>query len=173
MKTHARKVCCFGYRDPDNDPFHKGGFSNETALFQLSNGATMRIAEYRQVGQPEEEMFRLFGSMGTFREDSWADKSNYTKLTTDQMRDPLPADVQAAFEGCCLKADLFGEHGGHGGSHPYLVHEFVSAVAGNRQPAINAWESARYMACGAVAHKSALKGGELLDIPDWGDAPER
>jgi len=27
------------------------------------------------------------------------------------------------------------------------------------------------VAMGAMAHKSALKDGELLDMPDWGDAP--
>jgi len=51
------------------------------------------------------------------------------------------------------------------------VHEFVTAVAENRQPVINAWEAARYMAMGAMAHKSALRDGEWLEVPDWGDAP--
>jgi hypothetical protein len=64
-----------------------------------------------------------------------------------------------------------GAYGGHGGSHPYLVHEFVSAVAANRLPAINAWEAVRYMAAGVMAHQSALRDGELLAVPDWGDAP--
>ena len=173
MKSHAVKVCCWGYRDPDNDPFHGGGFSDETALFHLANGATMRICEYRQIGQSEEEMFRLFGSKATFREEQWCEnKHHWKKLTVDEMRDPLPADVRKAFEGCSFKADLFGEFGGHGGSHPYLVHEFVSAVAANRQPAVNAWEAARYMVCGVMAHKSAMKDGAVLDVPDWGDAPK-
>jgi len=39
-------------------------------------------------------------------------------------------------------------------------------------PAINVWEAVRYMATGAIAHKSALQSGELLSVPDWGDAPE-
>jgi hypothetical protein len=28
------------------------------------------------------------------------------------------------------------------------------------------------MAAGVMAHKSALRGGEMLDVPDWGDAPD-
>ncbi len=60
---------------------------------------------------------------------------------------------------------------GHGGSHPYLVHEFVSAVAENRQPAIHVWEAVRYMAMGVAAHQSALKAGETVAVPDWGDGP--
>jgi hypothetical protein len=62
---------------------------------------------------------------------------------------------------------------GHGGSHPYLVHEFVDAVTRNRHPAINVWEAAHYVAMGAVAHQSALKDGERLAVPDWGFAPDQ
>jgi hypothetical protein len=51
------------------------------------------------------------------------------------------------------------------------VHEFIDAVAHRRQPAINIWEAARYMIMGVMAHQSALKDGERLDVPDWGDAP--
>ena len=61
-------------------------------------------------------------------------------------------------------------YGGHGGSHAYLVHDFVDAISHDRVPAINVWEAARYMAAGAMAHKSALAGGVVLDVPDWGDA---
>ena len=51
------------------------------------------------------------------------------------------------------------------------MHGSLDAVAHDRQPAINAWEAARYMVMGVMAHKSALKDGERLDVPDWGGAP--
>ena len=54
----------------------------------------------------------------------------------------------------------------------HLVHEFVDAVAHDRTPMINAWEAARYMAAGVTAHKSALRDGQLLEVPDWGDAAD-
>lgn len=84
------------------------------------------------------------------------------------MRDPLPPDVASAFRAECGESKMYG---GHGGSHAYLVHEFVDAIAHGRQPAINAWEAARYMAAGVAAHRSALREGELQDVADWGDAP--
>ena len=59
----------------------------------------------------------------------------------------------------------------HLGSHPFLVDDFVRAVVENKLPPNNAWDAARYMIPGLVAHESALRGGELLDIPDLGDAP--
>jgi len=62
-------------------------------------------------------------------------------------------------------------YGEHGGSHGYLVDEFVRAVAEDRMPAVHAWEAMRYMAAGVMAHKSALRNGEILEVPDWGDGP--
>ena len=48
----------------------------------------------------------------------------------------------------------------------------MDSVARGRMPRTNVWEAARYMAPGLVAHKSVLRGGELLEVPDWGDAPK-
>ncbi len=60
----------------------------------------------------------------------------------------------------------------HFNSHPFLVDDFVRAVVDNKLPPNNAWDSARYMIPGLIAHESALQGGKLLDIPDFGEAPE-
>lgn len=167
MKAHMTKVFAIGFRDPTGDDYFGEEFSNETALFEMSNGATVRICEYRQVGHPGQEIFRIFGTDASFKDDCWVTKSGMEKLTVDEMRDPLPEEVAKAFH------DVKGEgmYGGHGGSHAYLVHEFVDAVANDRLPAINIWEAVRYMAAGVMAHKSALLGGEVLEVPDWGDAP--
>ena len=198
MKAHAVKATCYGYRNKDGDPEHKNSaFSNEMALFKMSNGAAVRIAEMREtpgsIDPTEGEIFRVMGTRGTFTMNTWyqtkrPDYNNidYDKLPTPsvtQLKDPdmfqpLPKDVQSAFKAAMHQdkppSDLQNMEfvpGGHGGSHPYLVHEFVDAVANGRQPAINIWESVRYMAMGVMAHKSALKDGETLSVPDWGDAP--
>lgn len=168
MGAHAVKVSAIGYQDPTGDEIFGDDFSNETALFQMSNGTTMRICEFRQVGHKNRETFRIFGTAGSYRDKQWVDKSSATDLTIAEMRDPLPAEVEAAFQAVSRTSDIYG---GHGGSHAYLVHEFVEAIAHNRPPAINVWEAVRYMAAGAVAHQSALKDGEWLAVPDWGDAP--
>jgi hypothetical protein len=36
----------------------------------------------------------------------------------------------------------------------------------------NVWQAARYLAPGLIAHESAMQGGVLMDVPDFGDAPE-
>jgi len=176
MKAHATRVCAWGYPAPAGDDYFRGTpFADETALFQMSNGATMRICEYRLVGVMGREMFNILGTEGAFygEEESrgkstWVTKTSATPLTIEEMRTPLPPEVYQAFATCRGTSDVYG---GHGGSHAYLVHEFVDAVAHERQPTTNAWEAVRYMVPGVMAHKSALRDGEVLEVPDWGDAP--
>ena len=52
-----------------------------------------------------------------------------------------------------------------------MTDDFVNAVHDNKMPLINAWEAARYNVPGLIAHRSAELGGELLEIPDFGDTP--
>jgi len=59
----------------------------------------------------------------------------------------------------------FTQGAGHGGSHPHLVHEFISALVENRQPYPNAQQSANITCVGILAHESALKGGEIIQMP--------
>ncbi|UCH35400.1 MAG: Gfo/Idh/MocA family oxidoreductase [Armatimonadota bacterium] len=177
-RAHVTELCAFGREDPADD-WHRADtesgnvMGNEIALMRMSNGATATIKEYRWVGAWGHEGFSVFGTKASFIDSfgqcRWItrDELPETFLATEEMRDPLPPEVAAAFR------DEKGEteYGGHGGSHAYLVHEFVDAVAHNRTPAVNAWEAARYLAPGVIAHQSALRGGELMKVPDWGDAP--
>ncbi len=197
MGAHAVKVNAYGYRNAIDDPFFADhAFSNQVALFKMSNGATVRIAEMREspgsIGQ-ENESFRIMGSLGTFSENRFfeikrpdfanieiqdLDQPVCKVLTPQQMRDPLPPEVEAAFKRAMnqdidpkdLQNQDFNPRG-HGGSHPYLVHEFVDAIVNNRQPLINIWEAARYMAMGIAANQSCHQGGATVDVPDWGNAP--
>ena len=59
----------------------------------------------------------------------------------------------------------FIQGGGHGGSHPHLVNEFVSALTQGREPWPNAPTSANWTCVGICAHQSALKGGEIVKLP--------
>jgi predicted dehydrogenase len=168
MRAHATKVYAVPHYNRTGDAYFGKEPSNETAFFRMSNGSAMRICEHREIGMPGRETFRVYGTKGSFENERWCDTAGSADLTVEGMRDPLPPDVLAAFS---RNKSGEGVYGGHGGSHAYLVHEFVEAVAQDRTPAINAWEAARYMAAGVMAHKSALKDGEMLDVPDWGDAP--
>lgn len=61
----------------------------------------------------------------------------------------------------------FTQGGGHGGSHPHMAHEFLMALAEDREPWPNARQSANWTCVGILAHESALAGGELKRLPEW------
>src|SRR5256886_1469696 len=59
----------------------------------------------------------------------------------------------------------FTQGAGHGGSHPHLVHEFLSAVVNDRDPFPNAKQSANWPRVGLCALEYALYGGPIVDLP--------
>jgi len=61
----------------------------------------------------------------------------------------------------------FLQGSGHGGSHPHLAHEFVSALVEGRAPRPDAVTSANWTMTGICAHMSAMKGGERVAIPQF------
>jgi len=73
-------------------------------------------------------------------------------MPTTFKRPPLPPGVEA---------------GGHGGSHGYLMCEFVEAILLDRMPLVDVAQSLNMTVSGIVAHESALKDGELLKIPQY------
>ncbi len=60
----------------------------------------------------------------------------------------------------------FLQGGGHGGSHPHLVHAFLSAIRGERPALPDAETSANWTMVGLCAHDSAMRGGDRSDDPD-------
>ena len=61
----------------------------------------------------------------------------------------------------------FTQGAGHGGSHPHLVHVFVDALVKGTSPYPNAKQSANITCVGILAHESALKGGEIIKLPEF------
>jgi len=169
MGAHMTEVSCQGYRYPDDDWFRDDTiygcpFSNQVALFRMSNGASARVCEFRRLGRPEREGLRsIYGTEACCEIDAngakWITKEGCDPVDLEDVREPLPPEIR----------DLPDDHGG---SHRYLVHEFVDSCNHSRQPRINIWEALRYFVPGIIAHQSAMRGGELLKIPDWDDSPQ-
>jgi predicted dehydrogenase len=80
----------------------------------------------------------------------------------------LPAEIQK-FTRSIEDADhlSFLQGGGHGGSHPHLVNEFVRALVDDRDPWPNAVTSANWTCVGILAHESALAGGAIKQLPEF------
>ena len=61
----------------------------------------------------------------------------------------------------------FTQGAGHGGSHPHLAHEFLSALIEDRDPMPNAKQSANWTCVGLCAHESAMQGGKIVKLPSF------
>ena len=59
----------------------------------------------------------------------------------------------------------FTQGGGHGGSHPHLVHEFVSSIMEGRPSFPDVYSSVNWTLAGICAHESAMQGGRQVALP--------
>jgi predicted dehydrogenase len=147
------EVSCMGmpskvaHLQPANNRY-KNPFGTEIALFRTSEGGSARMAVSWDTPGFSGEMGRIRGQRGTYYEKY----EGLEKALPSLVRPPLPPGVAS---------------GGHGGSHGYLMDEFVTAILQNRTPLVNIAWALNMTVSGIVAHQSALKNGELLKIPQY------
>jgi len=84
----------------------------------------------------------------------------------------LPAEIASFTQQGVYDSDdnqhlSFIQGSGHGGSHPHLVHEFLTALTEDRAPYPDAAQSANITCVGILAHESALEGGEIKYLPEF------
>lgn len=88
------------------------------------------------------------------------------RVTVPDYAHRLPEPIQA-FTSAIHDAEhlSFIQGAGHGGSHPHMAHEFLSALAEDRDPWPNAVTSANWTCVGLCAHQSAQQGGAIIHLP--------
>ena len=118
---------------------YKNPFGSEIALFRTSEGGMSRMAVCWDLPAAGGEQGRVYGQ-----------KNATVSVKTE--KPPLPSGVGA---------------GGHGGSHGYLMSEFVDAILRDRKPWVDVTQSLNMTVAGIVAHQSALRDGELMKIPQY------
>ena len=154
------KVSCCGWKSKLPE-FQKGAnrydnpFGTEIALFTTSEGGSARMAVSWDSAGWGGETGRMRGEIGAFNGAYSALDEATQQLVAklgDLRKPALPPGVDA---------------GGHGGSHGYLGSNFVESVLKGKDPLVNVAVALNTTVAGIVAHQSALKDGELLDIPQY------
>ena len=149
------EVSCMGMRStlehlqPENNHFGNP-FGTEIALFRTSEGGMARMAVSWDTPGEGGERGRIRTEKGTFSGEFHS--GNKDDTAPKIVRPPLPTGVAA---------------GGHGGSHGYLMSEFVEAILLDREPLVDIAQALNMTVSGIVAHQSALKDGELMKIPQY------
>jgi len=162
--------------------------SNQIALMRTSDGGVMRIAELRRVGTaPLEPTVRMsiFGTEGSFEQQvgyaSWANKESFS-IVTDEINTFSDVENPHSLEPGYVSANLWdggfakvhdrsqlpaafkGLSNGHGGSHQFMVDDFVMDAVGERPAPMNIDDAIRFTLPGILAHQSATSGGVTLEI---------
>lgn len=70
-----------------------------------------------------------------------------------------------------LPEEFAGLKNGHNGTHKLMIDDFCRAYMTGKLSPTNIWQAARFNLPGLIAHQSALRDGELMNVPDLGDPP--
>jgi predicted dehydrogenase len=170
-------VSCQGFVDRKEDVLYGPGtnkwgnaFSNQTALFTMSDGSCCRVSEFRRVGYFSVERMSLYGTEACFENKvlgvAWLHKNSCESL--DAQLKCGDNGYAAVHDAGRLPKEFAGLGNGHAGSHHFLADDFVKACVTGKTPPVNVWMAARYTVPGIIAHESSLQGGALLEIPDFG-----
>jgi predicted dehydrogenase len=174
------EVVCHGWGDESDickkNAYNNNPFWNESAMFRTDHGHAFRVNIWWKGAHRGCERAQWIGSDMSFyaahpnglgpvivRPDH-----NRTEKDDAGFLRYLP-ELEPYEQPDWWDTDLLPEplrhNSGHQGSHTFLTHEFIDALIQNRQPAIDITEALAYTVPGIVAHESALRGGELLKIP--------
>ncbi|MGY3055098.1 putative dehydrogenase [Pedobacter sp. UYEF25] len=182
-KADAEYVSCFGSGRIDESLVEKYGspFAVESCHIKFADSdlsAEVTRSLFNTARQYRES-FDVYGSKKTFEwtlvegEQSVIHTGEVPeKVTIPDYAHLLPTEIQAFTTGGVYDANSnqhlsFIQGSGHGGSHPHLVNEFVSALVNHRQPFPNARQSANITCVGILAHESAMDNGKKINLPDF------
>ena len=186
LGRHAEHVVCHGSGRIDEDLIPKYGspFAIESATFKIKDSdvcAEVTRSLFNTARQYRES-FDAYGSRKSF-EWQQVDGEEPVIHTISLPEPEIPKRVPVPDFAHLLPEPIrrfttkgvydaedethlsFTQGGGHGGSHPHLVHAWLSAIKGDRPALPDAETSANWTMVGICAHDSAMKGGEKVIIP--------
>jgi predicted dehydrogenase len=177
----AARVSCIGSgRIADALAIKYGSpFAVESAHLQLED-SEVGCEMTRSLFETAREYVESFDVYGSRRSFEWAQLEQGAKpvlftgeaaeyVDIPNAAERLPAEIRpfttsSVFDGAESHLS-FKQGNGHGGSHPHLAHEFISAIVENRPPAIDVVTAANWTCAGILAHESAMRGGAWIDLP--------
>ncbi len=190
-ESRALNVHCFGSGEmrPELHTQYGNPYPIETAIYQLETpGLCAEVTRTLfHCARPYMESFTIYGENACYEWQMEAENPRLFHMSpvvpgevrsvTEEKPDPPDrADLLPPAVGRFTKRFVYGEDerhlsfeqgGGHHGSHPHLVHEFVRSIVEKRQPWIDAVTAANWTAAGICAHESAMGGGKEMTVPEF------
>ena len=178
-----KSVICHGsgHLSPDKAEKYHSPWAVETATFTFEDSNVVAESSrclFETIRQCRE-CFDLYGTEMSFEWEQVIDDGHILfsgiddaeKIECPDTDDQLPEAI-AGFTKREAITDTthssFRQGIGHGGSHPHLVHQFLTSIVENKQPPVDARTSATITCAGICAHESAMNGSQRIEIPDFG-----
>ena len=160
------KVSCVGQHVgadfPVEDNAYANPFDNEVALGTTDQGNVCRFSVCWQVAAHGERGQWIGDQLSCFMGSSAGQPRARRGLHGRWQAWDVPNYWQSERLPEAMRHDS-----GHGGSSSFLSAEFVDALVEEREPTVDVYESIAMTAPGIVAHQSALRGGESLEVPSF------
>ncbi|MFO1041528.1 MAG: Gfo/Idh/MocA family oxidoreductase [Planctomycetaceae bacterium] len=186
LNGRAEYVSCFGSGTVRDDIAQKSGnkFAVESCHIKVKDSdITAHIWRFLyDVARQYRESFDVYGTKRSF-EWTLVEHEPHVIHTAKKPEPEIPEKVTVPDYAHLLPESIrkftlpseihdaghlsFIQGGGHGGSHPHMVNEFVSALRDNRDPWPNATLSANWTCVGICAHESANQGGAIVKLPEF------
>lgn len=179
-RERLTEVACIGWGD--DDPIVKGNaynnpFWNESAFFKTSKGISFPVDVNWKGALRSAERAEWYGEKMSVVLSHGAKSPSVIiktgeKIEKDDGGFSVSANTVEVFNHPqWWETDMLPEplrhNSGHGGSHCFITHEFIDSIVHDRKPEVDIYQALAMTAPGIVAHQSALKGGELMKIPDF------
>jgi len=172
------KVVCMGSGRLHSHIQQSGGnvFPLQTALFQLENSDVVAevTRSWFQMARSYTEGFSVYGDQKGFEWAQLEDREEPVLFTMEPPRHDIRwRNATSERVVVPYRPDLLPEalqefaDGGHGGSHPHLVHEFVTSIVEGRKSRIDARTAANWTVAGICADLSARQDGEPIYPPEY------
>lgn len=184
VKGRAEYVSCLGSGEVRGDIREKSGCSHAVQSCHLKiAGSSLAAHLWRTLYDTARQYRESFDVYGTKKSFEWTlvegeehvlhtaknpEAEIAERVTIPDYAHLLPEPIRKFTQSIEDAGHLsFIQGGGHGGSHPHMVHEFLSALLEDRDPWPNATTSANWTCVGICAHQSAQKGGEIVHLPEF------
>jgi predicted dehydrogenase len=147
---------------PFKDNPYGNPYVNTTFAFRSAAGKPSTIKVHWMTAAPGREGADIYGTKMSLYEEREGLPAGVCFPEQDK---PVPLDLAPLIE--ALPPEL-RKVPGHGGAHPQIIHEFVSACLLGRKPSVDVQQAVAISSAGIVGFQSALRHGEPLKIPDFG-----
>ncbi|MBI2298040.1 MAG: Gfo/Idh/MocA family oxidoreductase [Armatimonadetes bacterium] len=161
-RERLTRVSCLGYGGGEpalRDNVYGNPHSNQVAMFLTDQGHAFRGNVCWNVHAHGERAQWLGTEASLYMPDSAA--RPYRVVWSDGSVETEGPDYWPTLPPS-MRVDT-----GHGAAHPFLTHEFLTALVAERAPVIDLYEALAMTVPGIVAYRSALEGGVQLAIPSF------